>query len=602
MDELNLFESVIIFLCAGVVMVPIAQKIRLGAVLGYLLAGIMIGPFVFGFIRNVDDILHFSEMGVVFLMFLIGLELKPSKLWELRRSIFGVGSVQVVVTAAIMAGLLILAQFSWQAAVVGGLGMAMSSTAMALQLMDEKGMSKQESGQLGFSVLLFQDMAVIPIMALIPLLAGDTGSSDWYKIGLKVVAFAGLWIVGRYLLRPLFRLAAKSGVHEIFTAAALLVVLGSALVMESLGFSMALGTFMAGVMLAETEFRHELEINIDPFKGLLLGLFFISVGMSLNLQVLWSYLPQVLIAVVALVAVKALVLYALGFAARLRNGARAQFSGVLSQGGEFAFVIYATAFGASVINEVQMDLLLVVVTLSMMTTPLVMQLIDAYLNRRYNQQPFSTEKPFVEDNDPHVILVGFGRMGQVVGRLLMANKVKITVLEQDVTAISTMRRYGYTVYYGDARDLQLLRSAGADKAKSIVITSNVPEEVMEIVRICQENFPNLHIIARAEGRLEAHELLHSGVTDFSRETFSSALEMGSKALVSTGMHPHQAYRAKQHFRRLDMRMLRDVVPENENSDSGQISRIKEARRELNELFEKEMQRENRQPHSWNREQ
>lgn len=355
-------------------------------------------------------------------------------------------------------------------------------------------------------------------------------------------------------------------------------------------------------MLAETEFRHELEINIEPFKGLLLGLFFISVGMSLNLDVLWAYLPQVLIAVAVLVAVKALVLYGLSLAARLRNGARAQFSGVLSQGGEFAFVIYATAFGASVINERQMDLLLVVVTLSMMTTPLVMQLIDAYLNYRYNQQPASSEKPFVEDNDPHVILVGFGRMGQVVGRLLMANKVKITVLEQDVTAISTMRRYGYTVYYGDARELQLLRSAGADKAKSIVITSDVPEEVMEIVQICQENFPNLHIIARAKGRLEAHELLQSGVTDFSRETFSSALELGSKALVSTGMHPHKAYRAKQHFRRLDMKMLRDIYPENENSDSGQISRIKEARRELNELFEKEMQREHRQPHSWNNEQ
>ncbi|EBO3287409.1 glutathione-regulated potassium-efflux system protein KefB, partial [Salmonella enterica subsp. enterica serovar Enteritidis] len=308
MSELGLFESVIIFLCAGVVMVPIAQKIRLGAVLGYLLAGIMIGPFVFGFIRNVDDILHFSEMGVVFLMFLIGLELKPSKLWELRRSIFGVGTLQVVVTAAIMASLLFLAKFSWQAAIVGGLGMAMSSTAMALQLMNEKGMSNKESGQLGFSVLLFQDMAVIPIMALIPLLAGDSATSDWQKIGLKIVAFAGLWVVGRYLLRPMFRLAAKSGVHEIFTAAALLVVLGSALIMESLGFSMALGTFMAGVMLAETEFRHELEINIEPFKGLLLGLFFISVGMSLNLDVLWAYLPQVLIAVVVLVAVKALVL------------------------------------------------------------------------------------------------------------------------------------------------------------------------------------------------------------------------------------------------------------------------------------------------------
>ncbi|EKT61038.1 glutathione-regulated potassium-efflux system protein KefB [Providencia sneebia] len=598
MGELSLFESVIIFLCAGVIMVPLAQKIRLGAVLGYLLAGIVIGPFVFGFINNVDDILHFSEMGVVFLMFLIGLELKPSKLWELRRSIFGVGTAQVIITAAIMASLLFLAQFSWQAAIVGGLGMAMSSTAMALQLMNEKGMSNKESGQLGFSVLLFQDMAVIPIMALIPLLAGDSASSDWYRIGLKVVAFAGLWFVGRYLLRPLFRLAAKSGVHEIFTAAALLVVLGSALIMESLGFSMALGTFMAGVMLAETEFRHELEVNIEPFKGLLLGLFFISVGMSLNLQILWTYLPQVLLGVVILVAVKAFVLYCLSWIARLRNGARAQFSGVLSQGGEFAFVIFATASGASVIDERQMDLLLVVVTLSMMTTPLVMQLIDAYLNYRYNRQATTNEKPFVEDNDPQVILVGFGRMGQVIGRLLMANKVRITVLEQDVSAISTMRRYGYTVYYGDARELQLLRAAGAEKAKAIVITSDVPEEVMEIVHLCQEHFPNLHIIARARGRVEAHELLQTGVKDFSRETFSSALELGSKALISTGMHPHKAYRAKQHFRRLDMQVLREIIPDNEG-DSGQVSRVKEARRELNELFEKEMLREHRQPQSWN---
>ncbi|WP_277850317.1 glutathione-regulated potassium-efflux system protein KefB [Moellerella wisconsensis] len=598
MGELNLVDSIIIFLCAGVIMVPIAQKIRLGAVLGYLLAGILIGPFVLGFIHNVDDILHFSELGVVFLMFLIGLELKPAKLWALRHSIFGVGAGQVIITASIMSGLLILADFSWQSAIVGGLGMAMSSTAMALQLMDEKGMSDKESGQLGFSVLLFQDMAVIPILAVIPLLAGETGSSDWYRIGLKVVAFGGLWFVGRYLLRPLFRLAAKSGVHEIFTAASLLVVLGSAMVMESLGFSMALGTFIAGVMLADTEFRHELEITIEPFKGLLLGLFFISVGMSLNLSVLWQYLPQVLLGVVILVAVKALVLYALGMMAQLRSGARLQFSGVLSQGGEFAFVVFSAAFGSQVISGQQMDLLLVVVTISMMTTPLVMQLIDAILNRRYNRQSTSDEQPYVEDNNPNVILVGFGRMGQVIGRLLMANKVKITVLEQDVSAITTMRRYGYRVYYGDARDLQLLRAAGAENAKSIVITSDAPEEVIEIVELCQVHFPHLHIIARAKGRVEAHELLQRGVTDFSRETFSSALELGSKALVSTGMHPHQAYRAKQHFRRLDMQGLREIIPESEG-EVNRVSRIKEARRELNELFEKELKRERRQPQGWN---
>nr|WP_314267859.1 glutathione-regulated potassium-efflux system protein KefB [uncultured Moellerella sp.] len=598
MQELNLFDSIIIFLCAGVIMVPVAQKLRLGAVLGYLLAGIAIGPFVFGFIRNVEDILHFSELGVVFLMFLIGLELNPAKLWSLRKSIFGVGASQVIFTALIMTGLLIWVNFSWQAALIGGLGMAMSSTAMALQLMTEKGMSNKENGQLGFSVLLFQDMAVIPILAVIPLLAGGTASSDWYQIGLKIVAFIGLWFAGRYLLRPLFRLAAKSGVHEIFTAASLLVVLGSALLMESLGFSMALGTFIAGVMLADTEFRHELEITIEPFKGLLLGLFFISVGMSLNLSVLWTYLPMVLLGVLVLVTVKAAVLYILGFIARLKHGARLQFSGVLSQGGEFAFVVFSAASVARVISEQQMDLLLVVVTLSMMTTPLIMQLIDVVLNYRYNRHQGSDEKHFVEDNDPHVILVGFGRMGQIIGRLLIANKIKITVLEQDVSAINAMRRYGYTVYYGDARELQLLRAAGADKAKSIVITSDVPDEVMEIVHLCKENFPNLHIIARAKGRVEAHELLRLGVTDFSRETFSSALELGSKALVSIGMHPHKAYRAKQHFRRLDIQGLRESIPEGE-TDINQATRVKEARRELDELFEKEMRREHRQPNGWN---
>ncbi|MDX7986266.1 glutathione-regulated potassium-efflux system protein KefB [Xenorhabdus sp. 12] len=586
-----------LFLFAVVVAVPLAQKFGIGAVLGYLIAGIALGPWGIGFIKDVDEILHFSELGVVFLMFIIGLELNPTKLWQLRRSIFGVGTAQVILTASVLALLLYLTNFSWQAAVVGGIGLAMSSTAMALQLMKEKGMKGNEGGKLGFSVLLFQDMAVIPALAVIPLLAGGVGSSDWYRIVLKIAAFAGMLLGGRYLLRPLFRLVVKCGIREVFTAASLLVVLGAAIFMEKLGFSMALGTFIAGVLLADSEYRHELEIAIEPFKGLLLGLFFISVGMSLNMGVLLTNLLSVLLSVLGLVLVKGFILYLLGRISGLRQSSSLQLSGVLSQGGEFAFVLFSVALGQKVLDQNQMSLLLVVVTLSMMTTPLVMQLIEKLLAHRYNAQEEHSEQPFVEDNDPQVILVGFGRFGQVVGRLLMANKIRITVLERDVSVIGTMRRYGYKVYYGDASELELLRSAGAAKAKAIVITCDEPEDTMAIVHLCQKHFPHLHITARARGRLEAHELLQSGVKDFNRETFSSALDLGRKVLIRLGIHPHQAHRAQQHFRRLDMRMLRELMP-HLHGDLAQITRVKEARRELEELFEREMMNERRQPEGW----
>ncbi len=301
----DLLLAGVLFLFAAVIAVPLASRLGIGAVLGYLLAGIAIGPWGLGFISDVDEILHFSELGVVFLMFIIGPELNPAKLWRLRSSIFGVGAAQVMLSAAILGGLLMTTGFSWQAAVVGGIGPAMSSTAMALQLMREKGMSRSEAGQLGFSVLLFQDLAVIPALALVPLLAGSADEHvNWLTVGMKVPAFAGMLIGGRYLLRPVFRFIASSGVREVFTAATLLLVLGSALFMEALGLSMALGTFIAGVLLAESEYRHELEIAIDPFKGLLLGLFFISVGMALNLGVLYTHLLWVAVSVAVLVAVK----------------------------------------------------------------------------------------------------------------------------------------------------------------------------------------------------------------------------------------------------------------------------------------------------------
>ncbi|MCK7072574.1 glutathione-regulated potassium-efflux system protein KefB [Enterobacter roggenkampii] len=597
MEGSNLLLAGVLFLFAAVVAVPLAARIGIGAVLGYLLAGIAIGPWGLGFISDVDEILHFSELGVVFLMFIIGLELNPSKLWQLRRSIFGVGAAQVVFSAAILGGLLMLTNFSWQAAVIGGIGLAMSSTAMALQLMRDKGMNRNEVGQLGFSVLLFQDLAVIPALALVPLLAGSGDDHfDWAKIAMKVLAFAGMLIGGRFLLRPVFRFIAASGVREVFTAATLLLVLGSALFMDALGLSMALGTFIAGVLLAESEYRHELEIAIDPFKGLLLGLFFISVGMALNLGVLYTHLLWVVVSVAILVAVKTLVLYVMARIYGLRSSERMQFASVLSQGGEFAFVLFSTASSQKLFKDDQMALLLVTVTLSMMTTPLLMKLVDKLLSRRLNPTDDEDEAPWVEDDKPQVIVVGFGRFGQVIGRLLMANKMRITVLERDISAVNLMRKYGYKVYYGDATQLELLRSAGAEAAESIVITCNDPEDTMKLVDLCQQHFPHLHILARARGRVEAHELLQAGVKHFSRETFSSALELGRKALISLGMHPHQAQRAQMHFRRLDMRMLRELMPV--HTDTAQISRVREARRELEEIFQREMQQERRQLDGW----
>lgn len=500
----------VLFLFAAVAAVPFASRLGIGAVLGYLLAGIAIGPWGLGFISDVDEILHFSELGVVFLMFIIGLELNPSKLWQLRRSIFGVGAAQVLLSAALLAGLLMLTDFAWQAAVVGGIGLAMSSTAMALQLMREKGMNRSESGQLGFSVLLFQDLAVIPALALVPLLAGSADEHfDWMKIGMKVLAF---------------------------------------------------------------------------------------VGMSLNLGVLYTHLLWVVISVVVLVAVKILVLYLLARLYGVRSSERMQFAGVLSQGGEFAFVLFSTASSQRLFQGDQMALLLVTVTLSMMTTPLLMKLVDKWLSRQFNGPEEEDEKPWVNDDKPQVIVVGFGRFGQVIGRLLMANKMSITVLERDISAVNLMRKYGYKVYYGDATQVDLLCSAGAEAAESIVITCNEPEDTMKLMEICQQHFPHLHILARARGRVEAHELLQAGVTQFSRETFSSALELGRKTLVTLGMHPHQAQRAQLHFRRLDMRMLRELIPM--HADTVQISRAREARRELEEIFQREMQQERRQLDGW----
>lgn len=598
MSETGSMHDVILFLSAAVIAVPLARKAGIGAVLGYLLAGMAIGPWGLRLINDVEAVLHFSELGVVLLLFIIGLELNPGKLWQMRRPIFGLGVLQVLLTAGLLMGLLLLLGFSWQSALISGLGLAMSSTAMGLQLMREYGMTRNDGGQSGFAILLFQDMAVVPVLALIPMLAvGASDTTDWSMIAIRVGGVAALLLGGRYLLRPLFRMIANTGVREVFTAAALLVVLGTAFLMQAIGLSMALGTFLAGVLLAESEFRHELEIAIEPFKGLLLGLFFISVGMAVNLGILLTDPLWVALMVLVLVSVKAAVLFLVSILFRLRRTSRLQLSVVLSQGGEFAFVLFSAAAASRVIDSQQLALLLVSVSLSMMTTPLLMKLLDRWLAKALNAQTVSEEQPHVEDDEPQVIIVGFGRFGQIVGRLLSANKVRITVLERDPNQVSFLRRYGYKVYYGDAMQLELLRAAGAAQADSIVIAADDHEANMQIVHLCQEHFPQLQILARARGRVEAHALLSAGVTLFSRETFSSALELGKKALVTTGMHPHRAYRAQQYFKRLDMQMLRDLMPQHQAGVT-EISRVKEARRELDDIFEREMQNESLRHQGW----
>ncbi|WP_305406116.1 glutathione-regulated potassium-efflux system protein KefB [Photobacterium leiognathi] len=591
----------VVFLSAAIIAVPLAQKLGLGSVLGYLIAGIIIGPWGLALISDVDAILHFSEFGVVLLLFLIGLELNPKKLWQMRKPILGLGGSQVVITSIVIAGIVmsfagLLPTITWRDAAVIGMGLALSSTAIALRVIEEQQLSGSDTGKSGFAVLLFQDIAVIPMLALLPALAGGEGGS-WNDAVWMLGGIALLLVGGHFLLRPLFRYVVMSGVRELFNVAALLLVLGIALIMQAFGLSMALGAFLAGVLLAESEYRHELEIAIEPFKGLLLGLFFISVGMAVNLGLLWQYPLQILAAVLALVAVKGGVLYLLARIFGVREKSRSQMAAILSQGGEFAFVLFTAARTEGLLDAQLLAFLLVVVSLSMMTTPLVLTLQNRWYVRGFQADVEPEPETDVVDRSPQVIITGFGRFGQVIGRLLFSNKIKVTILERDPSQIQFLRKFGYKVFYGDATQLDLLRSAGADKAEAIIICTDAPTEVMEVVALCQQHFPHLKILARARSRVEAHQLLSQGVECFSRETFAGALDLGRQALISLGMHPYKAKRAEAHFRKIDTQALRDLLPQH-SEEVNLASRQKEARKELEEIFDREMRGEQERHHGW----
>lgn len=588
--EHSLLTNALIYLAAAVLAVPLAKRLGLGAVLGYLLAGMAIGPWGLGLIREVEDILHFSEFGVVLLLFLIGLELEPDRLWSLRRRIFGWGTAQVLLVAAALFGAALLAGIGWRVALIAALGLSLSSTAIALATLGERNLMATPAGQAGFALLLFQDIAAIPMIALVPLLgvaaAAGSGGEGWLSAARLAAVIGGLVVGGRYLVRPALRIIAKSGMREIFTAFALLLVIAISLLMQWVGMSMALGAFMAGVLLADSEYRHALETDLEPFKGLLLGLFFIAVGMSVDFGVFLSQPWLILGLVLAFLAIKLAVLFALSFRFGIARGQRWLFAFLLSQGGEFAFVVFGAAAAARVFAPETGSMLVAVVALSMVSTPLLLLLHDKVLEPRYRGQN-RREPDAIDANEGHVIIAGFGRFGQIVGRLLIANRVKLTVLDHDPDQIELLRRFGLKVFYGDATRVDLLHAAGAAKARALVLAIDDIDDSLALADAVRADFPDLPILARARNVTHYYQLMDRGVTVIERETFESALQLGRRVLCQLGYGAYRAREATLKFREHNKASVDAVYPYYKDREQ-YVSMAKRARDELNEMFARDL--------------
>jgi glutathione-regulated potassium-efflux system ancillary protein KefC len=575
----------LIYLLAAVVAVPIAKKLGLGAVLGYLLAGIAIGPWGLGLISEVEDILHFSEFGVVLLLFLIGLELDPKRLWSLRRHIFGWGSAQVGLVSLGLFGAALAVGIDWRVALIGALGMSLSSTAIALATLGERKLTATPAGSAGFAILLFQDIAAIPMMAAVPLLgvAVAQGSGEGWLHTLQVVAVIALLIFGgRYLIRPILRIIAKTDMREIFTAFSLLLVIATCLLMQSVGMSMALGTFLAGVLLADSEYRHALESDLEPFKGLLLGLFFIAVGMSVDFGIFLEQPWVILGMVLGFLVIKTAVLYGLAKCFRIPRDQQIFFAFLLSQGGEFAFVVFGAAATAQVLTPRISSILVVVVALSMVITPLLLLLHDRVLLPRLQARGRQPEDE-IEPQDNPVIIAGFGRFGQIVGRLLHANGIGLTILDHDPDQVESLRKFGFKVFYGDATRIDLLRTAGADKARLIVIAIDDAPASLKLVEAVQRAFPHLKIAARARNVTHLYDLMDRGVTVLERETFESALQMGRQVLTQLDFGSYRAHRAAMKFRAHNIETLHKLYPHYKDQQQ-LVSMAVQAREELEAMF------------------
>ncbi|MBZ4417891.1 monovalent cation:proton antiporter-2 (CPA2) family protein [Myxococcus sp. RHSTA-1-4] len=586
---MSFLHQALVFLAAAVVAVPLFKRLGLGSVLGYLAAGAVIGPWGAKLVTDVENILHVSELGVVLLLFVIGLELRPSRLWELRRSVFGMGGAQVLLTGALLSGVGLALGMVPGAAIIAGFGLSLSSTAFALQLLAERNQLTTGYGRLAFGILLFQDLAVIPLLALLPLL-GDGGAASpepGWLTGLKVVGvLVGVVLAGRYLMRPVFRAVASFHSQELFTATALLVVVGTASLVSAVGLSMALGAFLAGVLLAESEYRHELEADIEPFKGLLLGLFFIAVGMSVSLGLIVERPLLVGGLVLTLVVLKGAVLYGLGRFSLKQDEPALSLGVVISQGGEFAFVLFALAVSFRVMDRALADLLVVVVGLSMATTPLLYAAHERWVRPLFKKKTESREYDVAPEEDNPVIIAGFGRVGQMVGRLLRAKRIGFTAIDASPEHIDFMKRFGSKIFYGDASRLDLLRAARVDKAKVFVLAIDDIEASLRTAQAVKEHFPHLTIHARARNRAHAYRLLDLGIQNVMRETFAGSLEMGVDVLQAMGLTYSESHRTMERLREHDEQLLRATAKYHRDEEK-LVEMAAKARKELESLFEQD---------------
>ena len=559
------FLQAIIYLTAAVVCVPIAKKVGLSSILGYLLAGIIIGPYVLGFIGHEGEhIMHFAEFGVTMMLFLIGLELEPQKFWRMRKFIVGMGSLQVVGTVAVLfiACSLVL-RWEWRETLVISLALTLSSTAIVMQTLKEKGLSKTSMGRSSFAVLLFQDIAVIPIMAILPLLA--EGAIDSKAVNQSLISdFAGwlqtlivfgaigiVYLFGRFMIVPLLHVVARTRLQELFTASALLLVMAVSYLMMLVGLSPALGAFMAGLVLANSEFRHELEGDIAPFKGLLLGLFFLGVGASINFSLIMADPLFIILFTTIFNSIKFLVLLTIGRIYKKSQDQNILFSFALSQAGEFGFVILSFAIQLSLIEGALANQMMAVIAVSMIGTPILLLINEKWIDPYFGvkEKPENDYDNIDEHND--VIIAGFGNFGSTIVRLLKTNGIKATVLDMDSDRVDSLRKMGFTVYYGDASRMELLKAAGCENAKLFIAAIDNPRVNLEVVEMVRKHFPNVRILARARSRSDAFELVDMGVNDFYRENLYSAVHLGVDALVELGHRRYTATRQGQRFIKYD---------------------------------------------------
>jgi glutathione-regulated potassium-efflux system protein KefB len=588
--EGNLLQAAVVFLFAAVLTVPLAKRLQLGAVLGYLLAGVLIGPAVLGLIGNPQSVMHISELGVVLLLFIIGLELSPRRLWVMRKAVFGVGLAQVLLTASVI-GVLAFYLFGQKlnSAIVLGLGLALSSTAFGLQSLAERKELTSPHGRLAFAILLFQDIAAIPLIAMVPLLAGGnatTTPAEDLNHGLQVLGSIAVVVVGgRYLLRPVFRIVAKSGLPEVSTATALLVVIGTAWLMDEVGISMALGAFLAGLLLADSEYRHELEAQIEPFKGLLLGLFFMSVGMGANISLLFSAPVAVLGLTVLLISLKLPLLYLVGrMAGGLNRVSAVRLGIVLAAGGEFAFVVFKIGRDQGLFDARLYDLQVLTITLSMAVTPLLLLLCARLAKPKVEPVAVPPHLREIDTDTPRVVIAGMGRMGQIVARILRAQKIRFVALDTSVETIELSRSFGgVPVFYGDPMRPEILSAAKVEQAEFFVIATDDPDTNIKTAELVRRLYPHMKIIARARNRQHVHRLVDLGA-EAVRETFHSSLEMSRMTLIGLGLSKAQAAARIETFKQHDEQVLEAQRAIYDDAVKV-LQTAQEAREELARLFE-----------------